>query len=80
MFQELSTRSKVTKGGRSVKSFPNTTKANVCDFYYSGPALEFRAEGGGEATRPGTEKRCSHNLQSDPLGSGFKKGRGNFPL
>ena len=35
--------------------------------------------GGGEATRPGTEKRCSHNLQSDPLGSGFKKGRENFP-
>ena len=28
----------------------------------------------GEAPRPGTEKRCSHNLQSDPLGSGFKKG------
>ena len=37
-------------------------------------------ESGGEATRPGTEKRCSHNLQSDPLGSGFKKGRENFPL
>ena len=36
--------------------------------------------GGGEATRPGTEKRRSHNLQSDPLGSGFKKGRENFPL
>ena len=36
--------------------------------------------GGGEATRPGTEKRCSHNLQSDPLGSGFKKRRENFPL
>ena len=34
--------------------------------------------GGGEATRPGTEKRCSHNLQSDPLGSGFKKGREIF--
>ena len=29
-------------------------------------------------TRPGTEERCSHNLQSDPLGSGFKKGRENF--
>ena len=36
--------------------------------------------GGGGATRPGTEKRCSHNLQSDRLGSGFKKGRENFPL
>ena len=36
--------------------------------------------GGREATRPGTEKRCSHNLQSDPLGSGFKKGRENFPF
>ena len=36
--------------------------------------------GWGEATRPGTEKRCSHNLQSDPVGSGFKKGRENFPL
>ena len=36
--------------------------------------------GGGEARRPGTEKRCSHNLQSDPLGSGFKKERENFPL
>ena len=35
--------------------------------------------GGGGETRPGTEKRCSHNLQSDPLGSGFKKGRENFP-
>ena len=35
--------------------------------------------GGGEETRPGTEKRCSHNLQSDPLGSGFKEGRENFP-
>ena len=34
--------------------------------------------GGGGETRPGTEKRCSHNLQSDPLGSGFKKGRENF--
>ena len=34
--------------------------------------------GGGEATRPRTEKQCSHNLQSDPLGSGFKKGRENF--
>ena len=34
--------------------------------------------GGGEATSPGTEKRCSHNLQSDPLGSGFNKGRENF--
>ena len=37
-------------------------------------------QGGGEATRPGTEKLCSHNLQSDPLGSSFKKGRENFPL
>ena len=36
--------------------------------------------GGGEATRPGTEKRRSHNLKCDPLGSGFKKGRENFPL
>ena len=35
---------------------------------------------GGEATRSGTEKRCYHNLQSDPLGSGFEKGRENFPL
>ena len=35
---------------------------------------------GGEATRPGTAKRCSHNLQSDPLGSGFKEGRENSPL
>ena len=34
----------------------------------------------GEATRPETEKRCYHNLQSDPLGSGFKKGRENIPL
>ena len=32
----------------------------------------------GGATRPGTEKRCSHNLQSDPLGSSFKKGWENF--
>ena len=42
-----------------------------------------RGGGGGEArgeTRPGTEKQCSHNLQSDPLGSGFKKGRENFPV
>ena len=30
-------------------------------------------------TRPGAEKRCSHNLESDPLGSGFKKGREKFP-
>ena len=36
--------------------------------------------GGREATRPGTEKRCSHNLQSDPPGGGFKKGQENFPL
>ena len=35
--------------------------------------------GGGRGTRPGTEKRCSHNLQSNPLGSGFTKGRENFP-
>ena len=35
--------------------------------------------GGGGGTRPGTEKRCPHNLQSDPLGSGFKKGREIFP-
>ena len=34
--------------------------------------------GGGEETRPGTKKRCSHNLQSNPLGSGFTKGRENF--
>ena len=34
--------------------------------------------GRGEERRPGTEKRCSHNLQSDPLGSGFTKGRENF--
>ena len=31
--------------------------------------------GGGGTTRPGTEKRCSLNLQSDLLGSGFKKGQ-----
>ena len=36
--------------------------------------------GGEEATRPGTEKRRSHNLQSDPIGSGFEKGRESFPL
>ena len=35
--------------------------------------------GGGGETTPGTEKRCSHNLKSDPLGSGYKKGRENFP-
>ena len=35
--------------------------------------------GEGEGTRPGTEKLYSHNLQSDPLGSGFKKARENFP-
>ena len=34
--------------------------------------------GGGFETRPGTEKRCSHNLQSNPLGSGFTKTRENF--
>ena len=28
---------------------------------------------GEKETRPGTEKRCSHNLQSDPIGSGFNK-------
>ena len=46
-------------------------------------SLNFRyrlAQGGGGGTRPGTEKRCSHNLQSDPLGSGLKKGRENFLL
>ena len=32
-----------------------------------------------EETRPGTEKRCSQNLQRNPLGSGFTKGRENFP-
>ena len=31
--------------------------------------------GRGGETGPGTEKRCSHDLQSDPLGNGFKKGR-----
>ena len=36
--------------------------------------------GGGKVTRPGTEKRRSHNLQSDPLGSGFRKGRENSKL
>ena len=35
--------------------------------------------GGGGETRPGTEKRCSHNLQNDPLSSGFKKWREDFP-
>ena len=39
-----------------------------------------RGGGGRGATRPGSEKRCSHNLQSDPLGSGFKKEGENFPL
>ena len=34
----------------------------------------------GKATRPRTEKLCSHNWQSDPLGSSFKKGREKFPL
>ena len=53
---------------------PSDRTADICmaRFPYD------RARGGG--TRPGTEKRCSHNLQSDPLGSGFKKGRENFPL
>ena len=27
--------------------------------------------GGGGGTKPGTEKRCSQNLQGDPLDSGF---------
>ena len=36
------------------------------------------AKPGGEETRPGTKKKCSHNLQSDSLGSGLKKGQGNF--
>ena len=36
-------------------------------------------QGGGGETGLGTEKRCSHNLQSNPLGSGFTKGRENFP-
>ena len=31
-------------------------------------------QGGGGETRPGTEKRCSHNLHSDPRGRGLKKG------
>ena len=35
--------------------------------------------GGGGERRPGTEKRCSHNLQSNALGGGFTKGRENFP-
>ena len=35
--------------------------------------------GGAEETRPGTEKGCSHNLQSNSLGSGFTKGPENFP-
>ena len=34
--------------------------------------------GGGGETRPGTQKRCSHNLQSGPLDSGFKKRWENF--
>ena len=51
------------------------------DRQMKGSAIRKKQGGrGGEATRPGTEKRCSHNLQSDPLGSGFKKGRENFPL
>ena len=41
--------------------------------------IDERGGGGGGETRPGTEKRCSHNFQSDPPGSGFNKGRGNFP-
>ena len=36
--------------------------------------------GGGSNKASGTEKRRSHNLQSDPLGSGFKRGRENFPF
>ena len=36
--------------------------------------------GGGGGAGGGGWKRCSHNLQSDPLGSGFKKGQENFPL
>ena len=35
--------------------------------------------GGGGETRPGTEKRCPHNLESDSLGNGFKKGQENLP-
>ena len=44
----------------------------------SGHILREQVRRGGE-TRPGTEKRCSHNLQNDPLGSGFKKWREDFP-
>ena len=40
--------------------------------------LNAKIGGGGRETRPGTEKQCSHNLQINPLGSSFKKGRENF--
>ena len=53
-------------------------KKKMCFNMFEGLMI-YAGEGGREATRPGTEKRCSDNLQSDPLGSGFKKGRENFP-
>ena len=59
----------------------------ACDLqmilYKLNPSLNMQSDSictkpGGEETRPGTKKKCSHNLESDPLGSGLKKVPGNF--
>ena len=59
----------------SCLAITRTFKGNRKRFELSGVQVR-----GGEATMPGTEKRCSHNLPSNPLGSSFKKGQEHFPL
>ena len=68
------------KNETNISSIWNDQATSIKDFVFFVFLLWLYFErGGGGETRPGTEKRCSHSLQSDPLGSGFKKGRKNFP-
>ena len=61
----------------SVQESSSTKKINILILFQG--SSSGGGGGGGKETRPGTEKRCSHNLQSNPPGSGFTKGRENFP-
>ena len=51
-----------------VPSVNTPHKQRVVSPCSDGPSeSKLRGGRGGEETRPGTEKRCSYNLQSDPL-------------
>ena len=62
------------------RSQTSTTLQNTESvFLRGGGGGEGAGRGGGKKQGLGPEKRCPHNLYSDPLGSGFKKGRENVP-